>query len=328
MRHIQYLCVVASIFLAGCVTERPQLVFPQVNDSISVGTGGTRGFYHPAGRIICGLVNDYTKDHGLDCVEKITKGSSDNLRALRSGSREMGIAQSDWHYRAYKGENTFSKDGENKNLRSVFSMYPEPATLVVRSDSGIKSIEDLVGKTVHIGNYHSDSELYWNLAWSALGKSERDFTRATPINTGHLPSALCFKKIDAYFYMVGNPNPITTKAVEDCGAIVVPVDGPAIEKLVRDNPYLRQARIPGKTYDTVLNDVKTYGVGATLVTTAEVPADQVYILVKSIFENFEWFRNSHFIFSDLRKEEMVKDSLSAPLHEGAARYYREAGLLQ
>ena len=102
------------------------------------------------------------------------------------------------------------------------------------------------------------------------------------------------------------------------------VTGPEIDKLVEDNPYYRKAVVPAGMYNNE-NDIETFGVGATFVSSADVPEETVYIVVKAIFENFDSFKKLHPAFGNLKEEEMISDSLSAPLHDGAVKYYKERG---
>ena len=160
-----------------------------------------------------------------------------------------------------------------------------------------------------------------------LGWTMDDFKLASELKPAEQSQALCDNKIDAFVYTVGHPNGSIKEATTSCDAVIVNVTGPAVDALVADNPYYRYATIPGGMYRGTDEDAKTFGVGATFVTSAKVPDNVIYVVVQAVFENFDDFKKLHPAFSVLKKEEMVKDGLSAPLHDGAAKYYKEVGLI-
>jgi len=239
----------------------------------------------------------------------------------------MGVAQSDWQYHAYHGTSKFKAQGPNKKLRAVFSVHPEPFTVVARTDSHVKNFMDLKGKRVNIGNPGSGQRGTMEVVMSALGWTKKDFKLASELKSSEQSKALCDNKIDAIVFTVGHPSGSIKEASTSCDTVLVTVDGPAIDKLVSDNDYYRTATIPGGMYRGTPNDTKTFGVGATFVSSSDVPEDVIYNVVKAVFENFDDFKKLHPAFSVLKKEEMIKDGLSAPLHDGAVKYYKEAGLM-
>ena len=285
------------------------------------------GVYYPTGGAICRLVNKGRKEHGVRCSVESTGGSIYNLNTIRAGELDMGVAQSDWQYHAYNGTDKFQEQGPNKELRAVFSVHPEPFTVVARADSGIKTFTDLKGKRVNIGNPGSGQRGTMEVLMETLGWEKSDFALASELKAAEQSKALCDNKIDAMIYTVGHPSGSIKEATTSCDTMLVPVTGPAIDKLVADNDYYRKATIPGGMYRGNDNDVETFGVGATFVSSSAVSSDTVYVVVKSVFENFDNFRKLHPAFAHLKKEQMIKDGLSAPLHDGAKKYYTEAGLM-
>ncbi|MGB5254392.1 MAG: TAXI family TRAP transporter solute-binding subunit [Sedimenticolaceae bacterium] len=294
---------------------------------ITIGTGGVTGVYYPTGGAICRLVNKGRKEHGIRCSVESTGGSVYNLNTISAGELDMGVAQSDWQYHAYNGTSKFEEQGPNKDLRAVFSVHAEPFTVVARRDSGIKTFDDLKGKRVNIGNPGSGQRGTMEVVMAAKGWTTDDFSLVSELKAAEQSQALCDNKIDAMIYTVGHPNGSIKEATTSCDTVLVDVDGPVIEKLVADNDYYRMAVIPGGMYTGSPDDTKTFGVGATFVSSTNTPSDTVYQVVKAVFENFDDFRKLHPAFADLQKEEMIKDGLSAPLHDGAAKYYKEAGLM-
>jgi TRAP transporter TAXI family solute receptor len=294
---------------------------------ITIGTGGVTGVYYPTGGAICRLVNKTRKEHGIRCSVESTGGSVYNLNAIAAGELDMGVAQSDWQYHAYNGTSKFKDAGPNKDLRAVFSVHPEPFTVVARADSGIKDFMDLKGKRVNVGNPGSGQRGTMEVVMNALGWKMGDFKLASELKSAEQSAALCDNKVDAMVFTVGHPSGSIKEATTSCDSIIVPVTGKAIEMLVEKNAYYRMATIPGGMYRGTDTDTMTFGVGATFVSSTQVPADVIYNVVKAVFENFDDFKKLHPAFGVLKKEEMIKDGLSAPLHDGAAKYYKEAGLM-
>ncbi len=313
--------VLSLIVLTAPVNVQAKTLF------VTIGTGGVTGVYYPTGGSICRLVNKGRKVHGIRCSVESTAGSVYNLNTIASGELDMGVAQSDWQYHAYHGTSKFKDKGPNKDLRAVFSVHPEPFTVVARTDSGIKNFNDLKGKRVNIGNPGSGQRGTMEVVMKALGWTKADFKLASELKSAEQSKALCDNKIDAMVFTVGHPSGSIKEATTTCDSIIVPVTGPEIDKLVKDNDYYRTATIPGGMYRGTAGDTQTFGVGATFVTSAKVPENVIYNVVKAVFENFDQFKKLHPAFRVLKKEEMIKDGLSAPLHRGAVKYYKEAGLM-
>lgn len=295
---------------------------------VTIGTGGVTGVYYPTGGAIARLVNKGKKEHGIRASVESTGGSTYNLNAIASGELEMGVAQSDWQYHAWNGTSKFKEKGPNKDLRAVFSVHPEPFTVVARADSGIKNFEDLKGKRVNIGNPGSGQRGTMEVVMEKMGWTKDDFKLASELKSAEQSKALCDNKIDAIVFTVGHPSGSIKEATTSCDSVLVNVQGEVIDALVEENDYYRTATIPAGMYRGNDQDTMTFGVGATFVTSAKVPENVIYVVVKSVFENFDDFKKLHPAFAVLKKEEMVKDGLSAPLHDGAAKYYKEVGLIQ
>jgi len=294
---------------------------------VTIGTGGVTGVYYPTGGAICRLVNKGKKAHGIRCSVESTGGSVYNLNAIAAGELDMGVAQSDWQYHAYNGTSKFKEKGPNKDLRAVFSVHPEPFTVVARADSGIKNFADLKGKRVNIGNPGSGQRGTMEVVMGKMGWTKADFKLASELKSAEQSKALCDNKIDAIVFTVGHPSGSIKEATTSCDSVMVNVSGPEIDALVSANDYYRSAVIPGGMYRGTDGDTMTFGVGATFVSSDKVSADVIYQVVKAVFENFDQFKKLHPAFANLKQEEMIKDGLSAPLHDGAVKYYKEAGLM-
>ncbi len=294
---------------------------------ISIGTGGVTGVYYPTGGAICRLVNRNRKEHGIRCSVESTGGSIYNINTIRAGELDMGVAQSDWQYHAYNGTTRFKDAGPFKELRSVFSVHNEPFTVVARTDSGIKNFADLKGKRVNIGNPGSGQRGTMDVVLNALGWSVGDFKLASELKSSEQSQALCDNKIDAMIFTVGHPSGSIKEATTSCSSVLVNVTGSAIDGLVNDRPYYAHATIPGGMYTGTDSDVKTFGVKATFVSSTRAPEDVVYQVVKAVFDNFSTFQKLHPAFNNLEKKALVSDGNSAPAHDGAAKYFKEAGLM-
>ncbi|WP_245907222.1 TAXI family TRAP transporter solute-binding subunit [Photobacterium sanctipauli] len=297
-------------------------------DFITIGTGGVTGVYYPTGGAICRLVNKDRKTHGVRCSVESTGGSIYNINTIRAGELDLGIAQSDWQYHAYNGTSKFESKGPFKSLRSVFSIHPEPFTVVARADSGIKTFSDLKGKRVNIGNPGSGQRGTMEVLMGAMGWTEKDFAQVSELKASEQSKALCDNKIDAMVYTVGHPSGAIKEATTACDSVIVEVSGPVVEQLIKENDFYRVATVPGGMYKGSDKDVQTFGVGATFVSSAAVDKNLIYQVVKAVFTDFDTFKKLHPAFAHLEKEEMIKDGLSAPLHDGAKQYYVEAGLIK
>ncbi|MCI1191095.1 TAXI family TRAP transporter solute-binding subunit [Calidifontimicrobium sp. SYSU G02091] len=292
---------------------------------ITIGTGGVTGVYYAAGGAICRLMNKDRAKHGIRCSVESTGGSVFNINTIRSGDLDFGVAQSDWQYHAMNGTKAFEKDGKFADLRAVFSLHPEPFTVLSRKEANITKIDDLKGKRVNIGNPGSGTRASMEELMNALGWTTRDFALAAELKADEHGPALCDNKIDAFFYGVGHPSANIQDPITTCGARLVPLQHPAIDKLVAGAPYYAKVNIPGGLYAGHPNPTPTYGVMATFVTSAKVPEATVYELTKAVFENFEEFKKLHPAFGALDPKEMIKNGISAPLHPGAVKYYKEKG---
>lgn len=292
---------------------------------ITVGTGGVTGVYYAVGGAVCRLVNKDRKTHGLRCSVESTGGSVFNINTIKSGELDLGLAQSDSQYTAAKGEGSFKDAGAYGDLRAVFSVHPEPFTVLARKEANITKFEDFRGKRFNVGNPGSGTRTSMEELLGTMGWKLADFSLASELKADEHGPALCDNKIDGFFYGVGHPSANIQDPTTTCGARLVSLTGPAIDKLVSEKPYYARATIPGGLYSNNPNPTNTYGVLATMVSSAKVPDEVIYNVVKAVFENFDEFKKLHPAFAALDAKAMIKDGLSAPLHTGAVKYYKEKG---
>ena len=327
MRH-RSLHGAALVLLAGAGLLAGNAASAQEQRFITIGSGGITGVYYPTGGAICRMVSKDRARHGLRCSVESTGGSVYNIDTMRAGELDMAIVQSDLQYKALKGaDDDFQDKGPFEDLRAVFSLHAEPFTVVARADSGIATFDDLKGKRVNVGNPGSGQRSTMEMLMAAKGWTMNDFALVSELKSAEQAQALCDDKIDAMVFTVGHPSGSIQEATTSCAARLIPVTGPEVDQLLAQNPYDVKSVIPGGMYPGNDQDVETFGVKATLVTRADVPDDVVYEVTKAVFEHLEEFKKLHPAFASLQKEEMVTQALSAPLHPGAAKYYKEAGLM-
>ena len=326
MKRIGLLTLIATICLALGLMVSPTPVVAKMT-FVTIGTGGITGVYYPTGGAICRIVNKKRKVYGLRCTVESTGGSVFNVNAVMSGDLEFGVVQSDRQYQAMKGLAEWKDKGPQKDLRAVFTIHPESITLVAADDAGIKSINDLRGKRVNIGNPGSGQRQNSIDGLTNAGINYQKDLKAEGVKAAEAPGLLQDGRIDAFFYTVGHPSGAIKEATAGRRKVhFVPITG--VDKLLKKYPYYAKAHIPIKLYPGATNtkDVSTFGVKATFVTSAKVPDRVVYAVTKEVFDNFESFKKLHPAYQVLTKQNML-EGMSAPIHPGAMKYYKEAGLM-
>ncbi len=300
------------------------LASPVQADGIVLGTGSKSGVYFQVGRSICRLLTRNLEDFSCQPLE--TAGSAFNLANVEGGALEVGIVQSDIQHHAIHRSGPYRfVDASHDNLRALFSLYVEPFNVVARRDSGITGLDDLKGRRVNIGNRGSGHRKTMQAVMQAKGWHADDFQLVSELPASQQTMALCQDHVQAMVYMAGHPNRSVAHAIRLCDATLIDVSGTEIDRLVAEQPFYAPTSIPAGTYPGLDQPVATFGTLATVVSSSDVDDALVYGLVKTIFENLDRFRRMHKAFHDLNPEAMVSNGLAAPLHRGAARYYREKG---
>ena len=204
MKKINFLSgAIAAAVFSSLMVSAPVIAADQY---VTIGTGGVTGVYYPTGGSICRLVNKDRASHGVRCTVESTGGSVYNINTIRAGELDLGVAQSDWQYHAYNGTSKFADAGAFTDLRAVFSVHPEPFTVVARADSGIRDLMDLKGKRVNIGNPGSGQRGTMEVLMEALGWDKSTFALASELKSSEQSKALCDNKIDAMVFTVGHPS--------------------------------------------------------------------------------------------------------------------------
>jgi TRAP transporter TAXI family solute receptor len=292
---------------------------------ITIGTGGVTGVYYPSGGAMCRLMNKETDRHNIRCTVESTAASVANIKDVVQGELEFGIAQADWVYHASEGNKEFEGNPVS-DLRTVFSIHAETITAVARADAGIESFRDFKGKRINVGDPGSGTLATNELLFEQFDMSFDDLALTAKLKSAEQAAALCDDNIDAYAWIVGHPSAGVSEATSTCDARLVPLDSPEIQELIEEQPYYSKTTIPGGLYEGNPDPVTTFGMRAVVVTSSEVPDEVVYEFTKAVFDNLGEFRSMHPALANLEPENMVSQGLNAPIHDGAMKYYKEAGL--
>jgi TRAP transporter TAXI family solute receptor len=312
-------CLAMTVYLPSWAAEKETLL---------LGSGGIAGHYYFAGGAIASFINRTDSEAGIRCaVVPSVRASGENVAGLIAGTLDLGLVQSDVQYNAYEGKGTYKGSEGAKKLRALFSLYSEAFTVVTRTDTEIETFQDLKGRKVSIGSPGASYRIISNLLMDEYGWTDDSIAHVDGLSPDAAAEALFDGKVDGFVYVIGHPWAVLTNAAAGRAFRVIPVEGREVESLMDKHPFYRPAVIPGKIYPGVESAVKTFGPKATLMTTSEMPDETAYLIVKAIFENCEDFKKTNSVFMNLDKEEMLGGN-SAPLHPGAVRYYKEAGLMK
>jgi len=317
---VKGICVAVVLLFAGNVQASDRFV--------TIGTGGVTGVYYPAGGAICRLVNRNRKNHGIRCTVESTGGSIYNLNALDQNNLDLAVVQSDWQSHAYNGSGPFANGTPRKNLRTLFSLHTEIFTVAVREDSGINNLDDLAGKRVNIGNPGSGNRATMEVIMAGKKWNKNSFKLASELKASEQPQAICDNKIDAMIFASGHPNGVMQEVTTSCKAKLINIVDDTVRSIVDQNGYYAYAKIPGGMYIGNSNEISSFGVRATFVTTKDLDDDVAYEIVKAVYDNFESFKTLHPVFQTLNPKDIIYGGNTAPLHEGAKRYFLEKGLIK
>jgi TRAP transporter TAXI family solute receptor len=315
--------LIAAAVTLGATLASPAAVAQQ--KFVTIGTGGLTGVYYVTGGAICRLMNKERARHGIRCSVESTAASVYNINTIKAGELDFGIAQSDVEYNAVKGQAQFKESGPHSNLRAVFSVFPEALMVVARKEANVRKFDDFKGKRFNVGNPGSGTRATIDMLMANMAMKTSDFTLSSELKPDEHGAALCDNKIDGFSYVVASPAANIQDPTTTCGAKLVPIVGPAVDKLLKDYPYFARATIPGGMYPGNPEATRTFGVVASFVTSARVPDNVVYAMVSAVFDNFDEFKKLHPALAHLDQKDMIKNGMSAPLHPGAVKYYKEKG---
>lgn len=292
---------------------------------VSLGTGSQTGVYFPVGGAIKQIVESETEG-GVRVSVSTSGGSVQNLNDVLRGTITFGIAQADKQYQAFHGLSNW-EGTPNPNLRFAFSLHPEVVTLIATETSGIRSVADLRGHRVNLGSPGSGQRGNAMDILAAAGIDPAADLRAESLTAGELAGRLQDGQLDAFFFTVGHPNGSITEATTGRRRVrFVPITG--MEALLEASPFYTATEVPVALYPQAIQEgpVPSIGMLTTVVVHADTDEDLVYTFVSSVLRNVDRLRGQHPALQDLTPEGMQQGA-HAPMHPGAARAFREAGLL-
>ncbi len=316
-------CMVAAV--AGIGPVSAQEAPSDLSRHLVVGTAPVAGHYYPTGGALCRLINAQRAEHGLHCLIEATAGAKENLTRLKAGDLAFALVPSDWQYHAYQSGLGTGDDEPFTDLRAVLSLQALSFTVLAAPASGVETLADLEGKRINLGPSDAPWRSTGDFLIAALGWSPDDFAEIGELDASEQADGLCDGRIDALLLPASHPSGPVAEATEACGARLLGIDGEAVDRLLGEWVFYAPAVIPGGLYANNPDPVTSFGLRATLVTSQSLPADTVYQVTKRIFEGLEDLNAQHAVFAGLRVEDMISAGMSAPLHEGALRYYQERG---
>lgn len=313
---------VAAVALAATLVACAAVIAPP---DVTIATGRPSGVYYPLGGSICRLFNLDAAPDGRRCVAEPSAGPVANIDALRSGLADVAVVQSDVLADAVEGQGPFAFHGADAGLRVLFTGHADAFTIIARRELGIRSAAELRGRRINMGSPGSGEQVSMARIMAALGVTRRDFADVRELSVAEQHRALCANELDAIVYSVGHPNGLIDDVVRMCRGVLVEVAGPAIDAMLERHPEYERTVIPGGTYRDNPLEAHTLGVRAVIVATSRLSDARAYAITKAVFDNFDDFRRLHPLFAMLSIDNMADINGRAPLHPGAARYYRERG---
>jgi uncharacterized protein len=294
---------------------------------VAIGTGRPGGVYLPLGDSICRLFNLDVAERGLRCAAYVSRGPMANIESLRDRRVDIAVVQSDVLVDAITGRGRFTPRGADPTLRVLFTGQTEAFTIVARGELKIRTAAELRGKRINLGSPESGERVSMERVMAALGFAPSDFAAARELPLAQQHDAFCANALDAIVYTVRHPNGLVDDVVRLCGGVLVDIDGPQIAALLSAHPEYSRLVVPADTYISNPAALTTLGVRTVIVTTTLLPDTVAYEITQSLFDNIDDFRRLHPDFATLLPHDMVPSGLVGPVHDGAARYFRERGWL-
>lgn len=287
-------------------------------------TAGTSSTFYPISATIVQLWNDNIP--GMRAVATPSGGGVDNLNQALDGEAQIGIANANLVYQSQNGLAAF-EGYPNENVRIFAGLYLNPNQLVVTKDSGINSVEDLIGKHISVGAAGSTTVDEATVHLALLGKTLDDI-KAEYMATGDAADAISNKQLEGAWIMAGTPNAAVTQIMTSSDAKIVPIPAETVEALKVECPWYAAYTIPAGTYAGQDEDVETSAVKLTLFITADVDDETAYQMTKVFWENWDYLCENHAALAKADPAQACKDVAGVAIHDGAARYYREIGLME
>ena len=315
--------------IAGVLAVGASVAMAQSPAFFRIGTGGTAGTYYPIGGLIANAISGSAGQgvEGLVATAVASNGSVANINAIQGGSMESGFTQSDVAYWAHTGTGLYEGKGKVEDLRLIATLYPETVHVVARKDAGINSIADLKGKRVSIDEPGSGTIVDARIVLGAFGLTEDDI-QAEHLKPGPAGDLLRDGGLDAYFFVGGYPTGAVSELATSAGISLVPITGPEVDKLIEEYSFFSKDTVPAETYQGV-GETPTIAVAAQWVTSVKQSDDLVYNITKVMWND----ASRKALDAGHAKGKMITlenatTSLGIPLHPGAERFYKEAGVLK
>jgi TRAP transporter TAXI family solute receptor len=294
--------------------------------SLTIASGGFRGAYYPGANSICQHLNQTEPRLNFRCTVTPSEGTIRNLILVQNGRTALGIAQSDVLYNAVNDPKSVDEYVGFDKIRHLFALHPEQFVVVARRGSGIQKLTDILGKKLSVGDDYSGTRSTIGEILAAAGLNESAFETTIGFSTTFYRDALCEGKVDVVLNVGANPQNAITDAIQDCGGYLVPIEGPKVDSIIASKPQYSTAEIPVGTYPNMAKNIKTFGVAAVLVVSADMDENTAYQIVRRVFEQRERFTSRHKLASQYSVQQAATLGNTAPYHPGALRYYREAGI--
>ncbi|MGB7632024.1 MAG: TAXI family TRAP transporter solute-binding subunit [Candidatus Deferrimicrobium sp.] len=292
---------------------------------ISIATGGTGGAYFPIGAGLADVINK--KLTGYNASAEVTAASKVNCINVNDGKSDIALVLGDTLSYAYKGDKLGGFAKPLTNLRVIANIYPNTIQIVARKDSGIAKLSDLKGKKVSVGAPGSGTEINARQIFAAAGMSYHDFGRTEYLSFSESADQMKNRAIDVTLISSGMPNPGIMDIATSQEITIVPIEGELLKTLDKDTPFFVTTVIPKGTYKGQDHDVSSVGIPNFLITRADLDEKTVYEITKAMFENLDRLVQAHAAAKGIKLENATK-GLPVPLHPGAAKYYREKGLMK
>ena len=288
-----------------------------------IGTGGTGGTYYPVGGMIANAISSDT----LNVSAVSTAGSVANVNGIVGGSMESGFSQADVNSWAYTGTGLYEGKPKVEELRAICNLFPEHVHITARKGQGMKSVADLKGKRVSLLEIGSGSLVNSRAILAAYGLTEKDI-KPEYLNQAQSAEKMKDGSVDAFIQTTGYPQGTLVELATTNGIDLVPIDGEGAAKLLAQFKFFSAGEIPAETYKGV-SATKTLVVGAQWVTTSKQPEDVVYAVTKALWSDKT---RAALDVGHAKGKAIVKENalvgVGIPLHPGAEKFYKEAGMLK
>ncbi len=332
LKHVLVILAVMGLIFGVSPVQAQQMKF------FRIGTGGTGGTYYPIGGLLAHCISNPPGSRpceqggscgvpGLVAIAQSANGSVANINAIKSGVLESGFSQSDVAYWAYTGTGIFDGKGKVEALRALANLYPETIQLVARKGAGIKSVKDLKGKRISMDEPGSGTLVDARIILEAYGLTEKD-VKVDYIKPTPAIDKIKDNQLDAFFIVAGFPTGSVVELTSSVGADLIPINGPEADAIIKKYGFFAKDVIPEGTYEGV-GRTESISVGAQWLVSAKVDADLVYEITKAL-----WNKNTRKLLDKGHAKgkmitlETALDGIGIPLHPGAERFYKEAGLLK